>query len=137
MVPNMNASVPKCLAIVICESVVEDARTHNKCILNSYNTIWAFGFPTTQDRMTVFVSLTDGRGKVPLEVRFAKDGAEKEVFSLKGDVAFKSPLDVVDLTVDMRQVPLPEEGNYAIQIYISGEMIAERRLKVAKAAQGA
>lgn len=136
MVPSMNASVPKCLAIVICESVVEDARTHNKCILNSYNTIGALGFPTTQDRLTVFVSLTDGRGKAPLEVRFAKDGSKQEVFSLTGEVAFKSPLEVVDLTVDMRQVPIPEEGNYAIQIYISGEMIAERRLKVTKVEKG-
>ncbi len=68
------AKVPpaECLAIIICEDVVEDARSHNKCILNTYNTMHSRVYPTSQDRLTVFLSLTNGRGDMPIEVRFCK-----------------------------------------------------------------
>lgn len=122
---------PKCLAIIVCESVVEDMRSHNKCILNTYNTIWAHQFPTKQDRMTVFASLTNGRGAMDIEVRFVKDqedAPQKTLINLRGEVGFPSPLDVVDLTMDLRNVPIPEAGSYAIQIWINQEPVGERRI---------
>jgi len=122
-------SKPDCLTILLCESVVEDARSHNKCILNTYNTISAPQFPTMQDRFTVFVSLTDGRGQQPVEVRFVRDNDEP-VFSIRGVVKFQNPLDVIDLVLDLRQVPLPGAGPYAIQLRINDELIRERRVEV-------
>jgi hypothetical protein len=126
----MTPGSPQCLAIILCEGVVEDVRSRNKCILNTFNCVWARTFPVAHDRMTVFVSLTDGRGESPIQVRFMQDAASDQriLFELGGAIRFPSPLDVVDVTFDLRNVPVPEAGNYAIQILVGGTLVGERRL---------
>ena len=128
----MAAQTPKCLAVIICEGVVEDVRSHNKCILNTYNVIGVQSFPAQHDRLTIFASLTDGRGELPLEFRFVQDrpGGTTTLLNLNGAVKFGDPLGVIDLTVDLRGLPLKEAGNYAVQLWVNNEMIGERRIVV-------
>jgi hypothetical protein len=121
---------PKCLAVIICESVVEDLRTRNKSILNAYNVISAPKFPTTHDRMTVFVSLTEGRG--PADTRFVllrdSQSGQEQILEVRGKVKFPNPVAVVDLVVDLRNVPVPGPGPYAMQVWVDDELVGERRV---------
>ena len=129
----MSKAKPKppaeCLAIIVCESVVEDARTHNKCILNAYNSIQTLGPTARQDRLTVFLSLTGGHGELPLELRFGPENSNP-VVKLSGKVKFASPLDVVDLVFDMRSVPLPKRGTYLLTARVSDIIVGMRRIMV-------
>ena len=127
----MSKSKPpaECLAILICESVVEDARSHNKCILNTFNSIQTLGPSARQDRLTVFLSLTSGRGELPLELHFGPENAEP-VVNLTGKVKFATPLDVIDLVFDMRNVPLPKLGTYVLTASIDGMTVGMRKIRV-------
>jgi hypothetical protein len=87
--------------------------------------------------MTVFVSLTDGHGETGVEMRLLKDEAapaQKVLFRFQGKVRFNSPLDVVDLTMDLRNIPIPDAGTYSVQIWANDQQVGERRI-AAKAAQ--
>lgn len=119
---------PQCLAIIICEGVIEDLRSRNRSIINTFNGITANKFPTRQDRLTVFFSLTDGYGEQPLRIELQKDDGSPPVFGIDGKIKFKSPLDIVEAAFDLRGVPLPSEGHYAVKLYVNSSLIAERRL---------
>jgi len=121
-----------CLAIIVCEGVVEDARSHNKCILNLFNVIWSESVPVAHDRLTVFLALTDVHGELPLRLTFGLHGQEP-VFDFKGKVKTGSPRDVADLVLDMRQVPIPAFGEYAVNVEVAGEMVGTRRVLVRQA----
>lgn len=118
-----------CLAIIVCEGVVEDARSHNKCILNLFNVIWTQTVPTKHDRLTVFIALTDIHGELPLRLTFGRHG-KKPIIDFKGTVKAESPRDVADLVLDMRQVPIPAFGEFAVDIEVAGEIVGTRRVLV-------
>ena len=120
---------PTCLAIILCECVVEDIRTRNKCILNTFNNITSKIFPLTIARLTVFATLTSGRGIMPMKVTLLKDGAESPMLDLKGELNFGNPLNVVDMIMDMRNIVFPSAGWYSVQVHCGGG-ISERRLSV-------
>jgi len=121
-----------CLAIIICEGVVEDARSHNKCILNLFNAIWAAGVPVTQDRFTVFVTLTGIHGELPVRLTLGQDG-EEPVATIDGTVKAESPRGVADLVLNMRSVPLKAFGEYVVNVEVGDEIIGTRRVQVIQA----
>ena len=117
---------PKCLAIVLCESVVEDTRTRNKCLLNTFNRITASSLPLFR-KFTLFASFTDGIGNVPVKIRIKHD--DKDVIQdFNGVMEFKTKLMIVDMVVDMHAV-FAHEGWYSMQLLYAGEIV-ERRLNV-------
>lgn len=121
----------ECLAIILCESVVEDVRTHNKSIQSAYNTIWSAKFPARHDRFTVFVSLTGIHGKQELKVRVAQitenEPEGNALFELGGKVTSPDPRHVTDITLDMRGIVIPCAGDYEIRVYIGGDQVGARR----------
>src|SRR5208283_4275395 len=121
---------PKCLVIAVCESVVEDTLTHNKCILNMFNALNAMQFPAAQPKLVVFVALTDGRGTVPVVLKFVEDNTESVLFQLNATISFKSPLDIADMVFNLLGLPLPRPGPYSVQIFANGAHIGERRIQV-------
>jgi hypothetical protein len=125
----------ECLAIIICESVVEDHRSHNKCILNTYNRIASPRFPARQDRLTVFISLTSGRGKQPFVVEFlAPDG--NPMAKGNGEVEFPDPRAVVDVVLDLRGFPIPQPGSYGVRVTVNGAIVGQRRFAAVKSEEG-
>ena len=125
--------------MILCESVVEDVRTHNKSIQNAYNTIWSAKFPVRHDRFTMFVSLTGIHGEQEFKVSVAgitKDEASgKPLLELGGKIRSSDPRDVVDVTLDMRGIVIPQAGDYEIKVYVGEHQVGTRRF-MAKVAEG-
>jgi hypothetical protein len=126
---------PDVLALIICESVVEDARTHNKCILNAYNIINAFKFPCKQDRFTIFVALTNGHNKHHITTRITTQGQDKPLLKIEGEIDFKDPLQTVDMVFDMRGLPLPAPGIYVVEVVGDDGRILKTRKVMANQVQ--
>jgi hypothetical protein len=125
---------PKCLAIIVCESVVEDRRTGNKCILNTYHPLTAPKYPATHDRLTIFLSLTNGHGSPPMKLRLVNlDEGGADVLKIEGQLKFASPLQVVDIVFDMRQVSIPRPGKYEIQVWVGDELVGQRLVQAMQA----
>ena len=126
----MSLPSPECLALVLCEQVIEDKRTNNKTLVGLFNQITAANLPLIYPKMTIVVSLCNGHGKVPVEVRINSLANEELIFKVIGEVAFKDPLDVCDLIFELRQVPFKHEGTYAITVLANEKQLLERRFIV-------
>jgi hypothetical protein len=132
---------PKCLALILCEQVIQDVQTKNLTLVNTFNTIATSsprGGTVRYPRLAVFVSLTNGRGLGHGKLIIA-DPEGQEVFHGEGPVVFADPLAVVEITFDIRQLPLTGQGEYRIDFWCNGDLVNQRcfRVQIASAAPGA
>jgi hypothetical protein len=140
MAKKANTPRPECLALLLCEGIIEDSRTKNKTVLNMFNQVNAPRFPVQQDRLCVFVSLTNGHGTGDVDVRVVRADlppGEGVLIGLRGEVTFPDPLHVVELGLDIRQLVIPSAGRYDIEVLVDGELLKRRRFVASEApAQG-
>src|SRR5947209_11779280 len=104
---------PICIAVIICNEVIEDKATSNKTLVSIFNTIGTPGLPCQHPRMFVMASLTDGRGRWPITFRIT-DPSGRAIMRLDGEAHFGSPLDVVDLVLQVRGLQLEEAGEHTV-----------------------
>jgi len=129
----MNKSeTPIGLAIIICDTVIDDAKSHKKSLIGIFNTVSSVKFPCKHPRFHVFVSLTNGRGKYNVELKCFNEKSGMGIFSGKGEIAFVHPNAVVDINFEFINIVFPEEGPYAIEFLCDGEIVLRRRFIVAK-----
>jgi hypothetical protein len=122
--------VPQCVALIICELCIEDARTHNKTLVGLFNQMAVESVPALHPRITVVMSLVNGRGRVPITLAI-KDLSHNEVlFKAEGTAEFKDPLGELDVVMEFRRVVFPKAGTYAIELFLAGELRASRRFGV-------
>ena len=53
---------PTCIAIIICNEVIEDKRTNNKTLVSLFNGISTPSLPAAHPRLFVMASFTSGSG---------------------------------------------------------------------------
>jgi hypothetical protein len=121
---------PLCLAIIICNEVIEDKRTNNKTLVSLFSRITTKSVPCIHPRMFVMASLTDGHGTVPLLIRITHLSSQKSVLELRAEARFNSPMDVNDVILEFRNLPFEREGAYAVEVLADGELLGMRRFVV-------
>ena len=137
MTTDRTAGVPTLVAILICDFVIRDERTHNVSLIGIFNTIHAPKFPTVHGRAHVFVSLTDGRGTRQGRLCLVDRETEGILAETLGEIRF--PPDgraVVDMNFELHNIVFPKPGNYAFDFYVEGELIGSRPFAVVKAEVG-
>ena len=112
---------PNCIAIVICNEVIEDKRTNNKTLVGLFNRIEAPQLPATHPRMFIMASLTNGLGHWPITFRISSPSG-KEIMRVDGQGDFQDPLVVADLVVEVRGLTLEEEGIHFVDLYVGSEI---------------
>jgi hypothetical protein len=128
------AQTPKCLAILLCDDVMEDKRTNKKVIIGTFNVIGARKFPYRHPSMTLYFVLTDGRGEMPVRVEMIRDlradqGGQR-IFELSGNAKFENPLVVAELVLTIRDMHLPGPGIYTLRVLVNDAFIGERKIQV-------
>src|SRR5688572_12096920 len=104
-------------AIIICERVITDAQSRNKTIVSTFNQITAKKFPCKHPQLSVYVALTNGTGKQPVELRFKKEVEEQPLMSVSGEIEFADPNRVVELIFNFREIVFPDPGVYLFEIF--------------------
>lgn len=120
---------PLCVALIICNEVIEDKRSGNKTLVGLFNGIMTAQVPATHPRMFVMASLTSGTGEWPFSFHIQSPGG-REIFRMQDTARFTDPLVSHDLVVELRNLPLEEEGVYFVDLLLGGEPIANRRFTV-------
>ena len=123
---------PMGLALVVCDTIIEDKLTGKKTLVGLFDRIQAGRFPCVHPAMTVFVSITGGRGKYPCEVVCRHQDEESVAFSAKGHVALPSPQAVVDLVFRLNGVRFPKPGAYWLHFKVDDVPIMMRQLTLDK-----
>lgn len=121
---------PLCLAIIICNEVIEDKRSNNKTLVSLFSRVATKKVPCVHPRMFVMASLTDGHGAVPLVFRILHLATQQTVLELRAEAKFKSPMDVNDVVLEFRNLTFQHEGAYAVEVLADGELLGMRRFVV-------
>jgi hypothetical protein len=123
--------IPYSLAMVICDAIWRDPYTGKRTILGCFSAVHGHRFPLTVPIIAVFVTLTDGNGKIPIRLRLIDADEEHEpLFTAEIEVEFTSPLIVAELDFHMQGVTFPTPGEYRLQLTAREEYLVERRLVV-------
>src|SRR5436305_596684 len=113
---------PVPMAIVICDQIIEDRLTGKKTLVGLFNSIAARSFPCTHATMSVFVSLTEGRGKYKLagdwrsvQGNFGGGGGVQNLRGIRtyakiSDLFADKDIDLVDICLP---TPLHKQGTLA------------------------
>jgi len=127
------AEMPMGLALVICDTIIEDKTTGKKSLIGIFDRIQATTFPCTHPAMSIFVSLTGGRGKYPCEIVCRHgDSSSAMAFSAKGNIAMRDPGQVVDLLFQVKGVHFPQPGTYWVHFMVDEMPIMLRPLFISK-----
>ena len=121
---------PKALAMIICDEIIEDARTHKKSLIGIFNRIVTTRFPSTHPKMHIFFSLTNGRGiyKATLQHTYLPDlTILKEI---QGEVQFANPTAILEYSFEILNMTFPNEGSYSFQLLLNGHSVIERIFEV-------
>ena len=130
--------IPSGLAIVVCDLIIEDKLTSKKSLIGIFNQIATQDFPYRHPQISVFVSLTEGRGQCAARLRIIHDESDHVVAEVKGSIEFPDIHAVFELNFNLVGLVFPQPGTYSIEFYCDDALVLERRFNVThvKPAQG-
>jgi hypothetical protein len=121
---------PQVTSLVLADQVYRDL-SNNKCfILGTYNTIYATSFPCLRQSLSLYASLTNGHGTVP--VRLVLTDVDEELGTLalaEGNVEMANPLASFEVVFQLHSVMVPRPGEYRLQLFANGELLRELPLR--------
>ncbi len=117
---------PICVAVVICSDVIEDVRTRNKSLINSFNTITTNQLPSIQNRICVLISVTNALGEREFLVTL-RDPNGDVVLAVPLPLASTDPLATHDLVLELMLVALHRPGVYSVDISSDLRHLGSRR----------
>ena len=126
--PTVNP--PLLLALLLCDSTIREAGSGKISLIGTFNSLFAHNFPCVHPSMSVYAALSDGRGKVPCELRMTCLESGARVFGVNGSIDFKDPTSVAELCFQFNQMPLQQAGIYSIEFFANDELLGTRKLKV-------
>ena len=124
------APPPVLLAILVCDTVIEDRRTNKKSLIGLFDRITAAGLPVEHPSLHLFVSLTNGHGVAEGMVRVVHSETEEVLTELSGPIEFPDPMTVVEMDFGLHELVFPREGEYRFQLFCNGVLLGERRFVV-------
>ena len=121
---------PMGLSLIVCDTIIEDKFTTKKTLVGLFDRIQVGKMPCVHPDMSVFVSLTGGRGEYPCEVICRHTDGETVAFSAKGMIKLSDPRQVVDLVFRMKNVQFSKAGIYWLNFVVDGVPIMMRQLVI-------
>jgi len=127
---DLSSDQPVCVAIVICNEIIEDKRTSNKTLVSLFNSVGVQALPATHPRLFLMASLTNLREDLPVSFSI-KSPSGREILRVNGAASSGSdPLTVVDLVVEVLGLMIGEEGVHFVDVLAGDALLGSRRFTV-------
>lgn len=126
--PQTEMEKPIGMALVICDQIITEEKTQKKTLVGTFNRIHASEIPFTLPGMAVFVSLTNGKGEIPILLKCVSQETNEAVFQIKGKVTFPNPLHVHELVFNLKNVQFPHYGTYSFDLESENQFILGARV---------
>lgn len=127
-----NPETLTCLSILVCDDVYRDESTKKQIIVGTFNRIAGHEFPIRHPKMTVLLSVTNGRGKYELKVSVVNASTDALLMEVSGPFAMDNPLNIIDINLEIVGIIFPVPGKYWVNVEVDGELIASRPIQVEK-----
>ena len=128
--PSHANEVPMGLALIVCDTIIEDRHTGKKSLIGLFDRLHAQTFPCVHPALSVLVALTNVAGDMPCELVCRHSEGGEVSFAAKGKVNFQDPGKVVELVFNFNGVRLPKPGKYDLNITVDEMLIMTRPLWV-------
>lgn len=130
MSSDLSSDKPLCVAIIICNEIIEDKRTSNKTLVSLFNSIGVAALPAAHPRLFLMASLTNLREEMPVSFRI-KSASGKDLLRVDGVAGSGGdPLAVVDLVVEVLGLTVAEEGVHFVDVVSGDILLGSRRFTV-------
>lgn len=120
------------LAMVICDTVIEDKLTGKKSLIGVFNNITVRECPCQHPSLNVFIALTEGIGEYKSTLRCIKSDTNKEIMSLNGPLPFPNRLATVEFIFELKNIRFPTEGQYIFELSCDDQPVISRKFIVSK-----
>lgn len=121
---------PEVLAMILCDQVITDVQTNKKSLIGLFDQIETASLPCVIHELHIYLSLTDGHGRLPMAVTCVADDGGDELFRGDSEVEFSDPLQVVELQFIFPNARFPRAGEYRVQLSALGQVLRERKFLV-------
>ena len=118
---------PIALALLVCDSIITDAHTGKKTLVNLFNTVGATKYPHVIPQFYIFASMTNSNGEQDFKIRLQSTNGDT-VCELPGKIPFNTPLDAPELIFFIQNLVIKSPGTYDLQIVVNDIPIASRLL---------
>jgi hypothetical protein len=123
---------PILLALVLCDTIIREAGTNKLSLIGTFNGVFSNTFPCTHPSLSVYLAITEGRGKVPCILRMTSLDENKTIFELPGQIEFGGPTSVGELVFQLQSVRFETPGVYAIEFWANGDLLGSRKVSAQK-----
>ena len=120
---------PIAIGLMLCDQVIIDKDTNKPCLLGIFTGLAVEDFKESQ-RFSVFLTLTNGRGHVKLELICLRLDNGEPIYDQTYNTVFPDPLTLVNVNIRVRSIRFPVPGSYDFLIRANGELIAQRKIRV-------
>ncbi len=121
---------PVNLAIIVCDSIIEDRGTGKKTLVGIFNRLGSKKFPCRHPALSIFVSLTNGQGHYQAQLQCVDARKDKPIIGLEGGIEFEDPKAVIELGFNIDGMVFPGPGIYEFQFLCDGVLIGQRPFEV-------
>lgn len=130
----MAAAKPILEALVLADHIYSDQASGKRVIAGTFNVIWAKAFPAKHNVITfAYIALTEIHGTVNIKL-VHRDLSNDEALMASHEIPVRSPspLETMNLSIEIPPFRLPHEGTYAFEVYADGELLGSKRIQAKK-----
>ncbi len=120
--------IPMGLALLVCDTIIQEKQTNKRSLIGLFDRLYTKNLPCVHPSLSIFVSLTSGRGNYDCEVVCRHQETDTNAIAVKGKVAFRDPMQVVDLVFNVQGVCFRNTGEYWLEFRIDNVPVMMRRI---------
>ncbi len=124
----MMNEIPMGLALLVCDTIIQEKQTNKRSLIGLFDRLYTKNLPCVHPSLSIFVSLTSGRGDYACEVVCRHQETDTNALAVKGKVAFKDPMQVVDLVFNVQGVRFSNSGEYWLEFRVDNVPVMMRRI---------
>jgi hypothetical protein len=121
---------PNAVGLTLCEQVIIAEKTRNVTLVNGGNRLRCKIFPSSPQRLVVYVVLTDGLGLAKMSLVMSRLDTLEDVFEKRWAMRFVDPLREVRLVLRLPVLCFPAPVRYQFALLAEGELVAQCVLQV-------
>ena len=129
----MDKPRPIPLAMIICDTIIEDRATHKKSLIGIFSNIKVKEFPARHYSMNIFCSLTEGIGEYQGCLRCTNLKTNEVIINMQGAIKFPNRLAMVEFSFELKNIiTFPSPGQYIFELLCDEQPVISRKFMVSK-----
>lgn len=128
----MEKPKPIPLAMILCDTLIEDRLTGKKSLIGIFNNIASREIPCRHSTLNVFCILTEGIGTYPCCLRCTNLADGATILNLTGPITFPDRLVTIEFNFELKNVVFPTPGQYVFELLCDNQPLISRKFNIVK-----